>query len=277
MATYKIYDLNNFVFIEGIDNDVYLPLGKSTVQIIETGKNSQRFELIRTSGFKTINIGDLIIGNLYTSNDVLWEIDEFRDWITKNTSSFSQGGGNGQGVADIGIREVDAQTYDIAEEDDGDLINMKYGGDWVVNLPDIAQVADDFRGTMMHKKPGDFIGDVVPRAGDTIDGNLGVKMYGQGLISVRKITLNESHGWFVFSQVSYNDVQLQGKTRVLEFNNQTVVSLTHNLGFIPVVQVWVEDGNGGYIHANVDIDHNWSSRNEFTATFSEEVSGKILY
>jgi len=190
--------------------------------------------------------------------------------------AFEANGSQLDGV-EIGIRDVDVQTYDIVEGDDGILINMKYEGDWVVNLPDIEQVADDFRVTMIHKKPGNFIGDVVSYTGDTIDGNPDVKMYGQGLISLRKIALNGSHGWFVFSQVSYNDVQLQGKTRVLEFNNQAVVNLVHNLGFIPMVQVWVEDGSGGYTQASVDIDHNWSSKNEFTVTFSEEVSGKILY
>ena len=81
----------------------------------------------------------------------------------------------------------------------------------------------------------------------------------------------------MFNQVSYNTVPNQGKTRRLDFTNQETIQLQHNLGFIPIVQVWVEDGQGGYVEANVDIDHDWNTMNSLEISLGNTQTGKIIY
>ena len=72
-------------------------------------------------------------------------------------------------------------------------------------------------------------------------------------------------------------LQLQGKTRVYEFNNVSEFTIPHNLGFVPVVEVWIEDGEGGYVSANVDIDHDWTTKNSTTINIGSVESGKVIY
>ena len=154
---------------------------------------------------------------------------------------------------------------------------MQYNGNWVANLPDIDSIDEGFVVSIIHKQDDNFIGDIVAYSGNTIDGDSDVKMYGQGLITLRKVLFGGSYEWFVFNQVSYNTVDMQGKSRILNFNNSTTITKVHNLGFIPIVQVWVEDGFGNYIQSNAQITHNWITRNEFTVELSTAQSGKILY
>ena len=177
----------------------------------------------------------------------------------------------------INVKDVSTQVYDVLEENKDYLINMQFNGDWAVNLPDISEVGDNFSISIIHKEDEDFTGTIIGYGSDLIDGDIDVNMFGQGLITLRKALINEEYQWFVINRVSYNTVKLQGKTRRLDFVNQSTVQLQHDLGFIPIVQVWLEDGEGGYVEVNVDIDHDWDTMNSFQVEFGTQETGKIIY
>ena len=63
----------------------------------------------------------------------------------------------------------------------------------------------------------------------------------------------------------------------LNFTDVDTVVLNHNLGGIPIIQVWVEDGTGGYTDLSVDIDHNWTTKNTSTINLGSVTTGIIIY
>tara|TARA_R110002012_G_scaffold281110_1_gene470109 strand:+ start:330 stop:1076 length:747 start_codon:yes stop_codon:yes gene_type:complete len=186
-------------------------------------------------------------------------------------------GEQGASISLIQIKDISEQTYDILEEDEQFLLNTQYNGNWVANLPNIEEVNDNFIISLIHKQDYNFIGNIISYGDDLIDGESNIKMFGQGLITLRKALFQGSYQWFVSNQVSYNTVEMQGKTRRLDFENQSLIQLQHNLGFIPIVQLWVEDGQGGYVEASVDIDHNWGTMNFLSIDFGSPQTGKLIY
>ena len=178
------------------------------------------------------------------------------------------------------IEKVDVldQAYDVTEGDDGFIIDMKYNGNWLVNLPNIDDVETNFEIYVIHKQNDNVIGNIVAYSGDQIDGLSSRKIYGQGFINLKKIKVsNNNFQWLVFNQVSYNTVEMQGKTRRLDFVNQSTIELPHDLGFIPIIQVWVEDGAGGYTLSNAVVVHDWQTMNSSQISFGEPQTGKIIY
>jgi len=174
--------------------------------------------------------------------------------------------------------QITTQYYDITSEDDGSLIDVKYEGNWYVNLPSIDNVDENFQVYVVHKQNQNVQGSITAYLGDLIDGNGSKKIYGQGFINLKKIKVGtDSYQWFVFNQVSYNTVEMQGKTRRFDFTNQSTIQLQHDLGFIPIVQVWIEDGEGGFVEVNVDIDHDWQTMNSLEISFGTPQTGKIIY
>ena len=59
--------------------------------------------------------------------------------------------------------------------------------------------------------------------------------------------------------------------------NSDIIILNHNSGKIPIIQVWAEDGIGGYTDINVDIDHDWTNKNTSTIHLGEIDNGRLLY
>ena len=187
------------------------------------------------------------------------------------------GGGNGQGVA-FDLINTEDQTNDVSNEDNGSLISLNHDGDWSIVLPILDSVSDGFTFTAIHKKSDVNIGSIVPFGSDLIEGSSSVAVFGKGAVSVRKKELQDGGSeWFVSNRVSYDDVHLQGKVREYDFTNESFVEVIHDFGFIPIVQVCVEDGDGGYVQANVDIDHDWVSKSSFVVDFGIVCSGKIIY
>tara|TARA_R110002012_G_C11495776_1_gene596702 strand:+ start:7 stop:816 length:810 start_codon:yes stop_codon:yes gene_type:complete len=174
--------------------------------------------------------------------------------------------------------QITTQYYDIESEDNGSIIDIKYEGNWFVNLPSINGVDDNFQVYVVYKQNQNVQGSITAYSGDLIDGNVNRNIYGQGFINLKKIRIGiDNYQWFVFNQVSYNTVEMQGKTRRFDFVNQSTIQLQHDLGFIPVTQAWVEDGEGGFVEVNVDIDHDWQTMNSLEISFGTPQTGKIIY
>jgi hypothetical protein len=178
----------------------------------------------------------------------------------------------------VDVKDIFSENYDISPLDNDFVLDIKYDGDWMTTLPNISLVEDNSEFNISHKVNGNSTGTIVPYGADTIDGESNIKMYGTGLMTIKKIKIDEEdYKWLLLKSISYNTVHMQGKTRLANFSNQSTIQINHNLGFIPIVQVWVEDGGGGYVEANVDVDHDWDNMNSFEVQLNSIQSGKIIY
>ncbi len=63
----------------------------------------------------------------------------------------------------------------------------------------------------------------------------------------------------------------------IDFTNELSVIVTHDKGYIPLTEVWVEDGNQVLVRADVHISHDWVNKNSFEVVFGALSTGKILY
>jgi len=169
------------------------------------------------------------------------------------------------------------QVFDLHLEDDRKIVVMNYQGDWSVILPKLGDVPLNWGVKVMHKIEDADMGRLVASNGDDIEGLSEQRLYGKGTMTIRKANVDGFYKWFVDNMNNFDDVQLQGKTRVYEFNNVSEFTIPHNLGFIPVVEVWIDDGDGGYVSANVDIDHDWTTKNSTTINIGSVESGKVIY
>ena len=175
------------------------------------------------------------------------------------------------------IINVSSQVFDLALEDDRKIVVMNYVGDWSVILPKLSEVPLNWGVKVMHKIEDADMGRLIASNGDNIEGLSEQRLYGKGTMTIRKANVDGFYKWFVDNMNNFDDVQLQGKTRVYEFNNVSEFTIPHNLGFIPVVEVWIDDGEGGYVSANVDIDHDWTTKNSTTINIGSVESGKVIY
>ena len=264
----RIFSSGNYLVMDNGIKIKYIPL--SVARFSVNGSSYTIKDRDDVAGL-SINYTEVLKedGEEYSSEDAFLT-------FLKSATGFNSGGGNGQGVA-FNLRDVESQAHDIGIEDKGSLIQIKHNGDWSSVLPSIDGVDDNFNFTLIHKESDMNIGSIVPFGSDLIDGSPTLAVFGKGAVSIRKRTIEGSSEWFVSNRVSYDDVHLQGKTRETSFENQSVVEVEHNFGFVPIVQIWVEDGEGGFVQANVDVDHNWITKNSFLVNFGIVCSGKIIY
>ena len=263
----KIYKSGNYIIIEkgnGVINEY------PCIHSVYTFTNDT-YQIKEHGGGRTIiptydipNYFDVLGTTPYTE-------ETLREFLRENTA-FRVGGGNGLGVTANKVRIVNSQAFDIEREDDRHLINEQFNGDWSAVLPRLSTIPDGFTIKILYKENDDSTGTIQPYANDLIDGYENVKTYGKGSIVITKL-----HGsWFVESHLSYDFLPQQGKPKIFEFENQQNITINHNFGYIPLVQVWVKVGNE-YIESNVDKEHDWENKNSFNIEFSTFESGKIIY
>ena len=153
-------------------------------------------KMISVGGYKFKNGGSITLA-------YLGEEDKFIHL------SFEANGGLLSNPDLVTIQDVADPTYNVVQGDDDTIINMQYNGNYVVNLPDIDSVSNDFVVSIIHKQDDSSIGDVVAFSGDFIDGEVGVKILGQGLVTLRKVSFSGGYQWFVFNRINYTPENMQ--------------------------------------------------------------------
>ena len=214
----------------------------------------------------------------YAVNEILNENDEaFSDldaldsFLYNNLGSFSIVGGSS---TDISSRLLfEKEVYDVTRSDDGFIVDMTYNGDWGVALPPLVNVDEGFRITVIHNQNQVHRGSIVPYPNDFINTQGVYYVYGIGYISLEKIN-NE---WVVINKALFSNYRHEGITKRYDFENSTNITLQHNLGYIPLIEIWMEDKFGGYSRANIDVQHDWENMNSLELILSEPQSGKIIY
>ncbi len=175
---------------------------------------------------------------------------------------------------------------------DGYTVNIASTDNWSVVLPNIASVSVGHEFTFTNTTSNSFVGSIVPYSTNTIDSTAGAhQVLGKVTIKLRK---ENSTNWEIVEEIQHEtpvvDESVSGDTltineqyeggamhKQLNFTDVDTVVLNHNLGGIPIIQVWVEDGTGGYTDLSVDIDHDWTDKNTSTINLGSVTTGIIIY
>jgi len=175
---------------------------------------------------------------------------------------------------------------------DGYVIDITSTGDWTAILPQLSSVPTDYTITFRNITDVSYSGALVPYGSETIDGsNADKSVAGKVDITIKK---QNSTNWEVVEVVQYENFLQESSSdgstttvnhtyngqivnRVFDFTSSDTIELNHNIGGIPIIQVWVADGSGGYTDADVDIDHDWSTMLSSTINLGQVESGKVVY
>ena len=152
------------------------------------------------------------------------------------------------------------------------VLNVVYDGNYNLNLPSTEDLTDGFKFTLTHDVNDTDKGTITPYSGQTINGKTNKEVYSSGFLSLTAL----NGVWFIENQSLFKDEPLQGKTKEVDFTNQTEITVVHDLGYIPIVEVYVEY-NDTFIKSNAYVEHNWNTKNEFTIKLSQLTNGKVIY
>lgn len=114
---------------------------------------------------------------------------------------------------------------------------------------------------------------LVPQNGEKIDGLNTLTFFGKGSVTIVK----RNGEWFVSDRSNYYSWSNVGRSETLDFINTNSVTVTHDKGYIPRVDVWIEQSTNNYVLSVSDVIHDWDNMNEFTVVFNSNQTGKIVY
>jgi len=170
-----------------------------------------------------------------------------------------------------------ATAFDVTIENNNDIILIEPADDYSIVLPDLNVVPLGFEFTLKNLFNDKARGVFAPVQGQEIEDLESYIFYGKGFITLSKMfdeKLND-FTWVVKNASKVSDVDFLGKTKRLDFTDVEEVTLTHNLGYKPISEVWVLFPDGSYKDVNVDKTH--VSENILELDFEEVVTGYILY
>ena len=253
-----------------IVTDAYLP-AEVRVPTAMSPEDDGWYVQIMNQGTKTLTIGNYNIKKGGSSTIVYDGIKNMFYKTSRETNAYI-----------VGIREwrvdVEDQDFAITEEMDSMIVNTTYSGNWNAALPDIDTVPSDFKVHLVHNQGRFDVGTVLPGSGDAINGDSELKLYGKGSVSIRKYTDSQNNSdWFKYNHMSYDDLPSRGITKEIDFSSQSTVTITHNYGYVPIVQVWVMNANLELVDSSVYVVHDWVNKNSFTINLPGPGTGKILY
>ena len=171
---------------------------------------------------------------------------------------------------------VNSSTLTVSSDDYDKVFNILTDDSYNVILPTLSSVSTEniFRFKNFYKSG--IKGSLVPTSGEYIQGSESFEFFGRGTISIRK-SADSSIGWSIIDASNLFDHIDQGKTKEVEFTNHNgSYTITHNLGYRPIVKVYVSDGLGSFSDADVDIDHN-TNLTSFVVNLEDINSGFIRY
>ena len=170
---------------------------------------------------------------------------------------------------------VEGDYYDLSNSDSGSLLRFSSESDWNVSLPGVSLADNDYKVVISQEGSSDTKGRVSPYGGETIDGKSHIDLFGSGYL-----TLQKGDGmWNVTNKSSFSDRKNKNKSVQYDFVDSDFVRITHELGYVPIVQVYHKfgDGENDYTLCNTDPIHDWVSMDEFYVKFPSPQTGKILY
>ena len=88
---------------------------------------------------------------------------------------------------------------------------------------------------------------------------------------------HDDERWLIKREESIRDVFQHGRSKRIDFSDVNTFEVNHYLGYVPIVQVWAQDGQGGFSDISVDVDHDFSNMNSFVINLNEVLTGFVLY
>lgn len=211
----------------------------------------------------------------YTEED--WDV-----WVIgggESNLNFNDSEINGSRLATNRLMQVSTEqnTLNATLVDDNVLVNLKCCDDYNIILPPLNTVQNGFKMMFKNLSTDDIRGTIIPYNNDLIEGVNTFEFFGKGLFEITKMTSEDGDEWVLTHYSNIIERRLQGKTKKVDFTNESEIIVPHNLGYIPVTQVWIEDGLGGYNDADVDVEHDLINYNSFNIDFGQPLSGFVLF
>ena len=175
--------------------------------------------------------------------------------------------------------KLDVQTKSITSADDNKTFNVYINEDYDIVLPPLDSVAVGFEFTIKNILNDNLRGSFTAYGNEKIELANVHYFFGKGYISISKMysEFHDDERWLVKREESIRDILQHGRSKRKDFTDVDTFQVNHFLGYIPIVQVWIEDGTGGYSDVSVDIDHEFNNMNHFTINLNENLSGFVLY
>jgi len=210
----------------------------------------------------------------------VWSISESGD-DDSNDFDFNGTHINGSRLVTNKLMQVssDQNTLNVSLIDNNIIVNLKCLEDYNIILPPLNSVGLGFKITFKNLILDNIKGVIYPYNNDLIENSNFFNFFGKGLFQITKMTSLDglSSEWVLTHYSNIIDRRLQGKTKKVDFINENLITVTHDLGYIPIVQVWQNDGLGGFSDVDVDVDHDYVNKDKFTIDFGETLSGFILF
>jgi len=171
--------------------------------------------------------------------------------------------------------EISVTSLTVEPDDFGKEFEFHVDDDYTVILPNLNDVESSKLDRFKNLENEFIKGSFVPLVGQMIEGGETFELYGRGILTISKKT-NDLTGisyWFIVEATTIKASKQEGMTKKIEFENVDTFSHTHNFGYKPILQIFVEE-NGKFVDANADID---STINSFQINFGLQKTGFVLF
>lgn len=222
----------------------------------------------------------------YKLLDKVWDYDS-SDWVEWSLSNggfdddFGNTDINGVKLFNNRLMQVTTElnTINVTLNDNNIIVNLKCVEDYNIILPPLLSVPLGFKITFKNLKDSNLMGSIITYSTDVLEGEQTFNFFGRGVFEVTKMSSisGDEFEWVLTMYSNIVEHRNQGKTKRVDFQNKKVVVVDHDLNYIPVVQVWSDNGLGDYTDVDVLVKHDFESKKSFTIDFDSNISGFILF
>ena len=177
------------------------------------------------------------------------------------------------------LKTVTGAVINVLPSDLNNELIVESTEDYSIILPNLINVSYLDRFFFKNLTRDDITGTFIPAVSQTLEGANSFELFGRGILTLKKTynSTDQTDIWTIETCSNLKSDIGEGKTKVHTFSSASSVEVQHDLGHIPSVEVWVEDGQGGYSEANVDVDHDLINKDNFTVNLGVVESGFVLY
>lgn len=246
-----------------------IPEGRRRAGMIVGINNGERYYKLLNKEWD-YSISDWELWNFITLNNDEYELDPNLTTNLTGAKLFSNR---------ITQLTTENNVLDISLTDNNILINVKSDSSYNIVLPPLHSLPLGFKISFKNLHNDGLIGTIIPWSTNLIESKDSFEFFGKGFFEITKMSSSDgvTQEWVLTHYSNIIETKYQGKSKKLDFSGESTIYHEHNLGYIPITQVWVSDGNGGYSDVSVDIDHETVNKDNFTIQLGTPLDGFVLY
>lgn len=167
----------------------------------------------------------------------------------------------------------------IYEDDFNKEVVINPTSDYSVLLPSLEDVKTGSVYVIKNVFNNNVEGTILPATSEYIYGQDKFEIFGRGKITIKKrlyADTNEPY-WSIVSASNLKSSLLEGKSKRVSFENSGSITVDHQLGYIPSVQIWTTDDQGSFVMSDLDVDHDYINKNSFVVNIEGSLTGYVLY